>query len=184
MPRFIPLFVLILLVSMVLSSMAGPKEEMVPVQIKRVLLVNDSPAVLLVDQEEKSFLLVFIDFFMANSIRMGMQAPQLERPMTHDLMGIFIRQLGASIQRIEIYELKNNTYYALINLEVNGKVQQIDARPSDALALAVRNQTPIFARKNLLQNFDKRPKEQLENQTPTPEDPIDQVRPKKKKART
>jgi bifunctional DNase/RNase len=131
---------------------AGAEEgnSLVPVQIKRILLVNESPAVLLVDKPEDKFLLVFIDFFMANAIRMGMEQPVIERPLTHDLIGIFLHHLGAKVTKIVITELKNNTYYALITLDVNGRAQEIDARPSDALAIAVRHKTPIFASSELL----------------------------------
>ena len=172
--RHFPVSLLLLflfLVSFAFSALAKP--EQVSMRIKRVMLVNDAPAVLLVDSSEDSFLLVFIDFFMANSIRMGMEPPSLERPMTHDLMGIFLRQLGASLKRIDITELKNNTYYALITLEIKGKSNQIDARPSDALALAVRNKTPVFVHRKLIQRFDrdseKKPKRD-KNQEPTRKD--------------
>jgi len=141
----------------------------VPVQIKRVLLVEDAPAVLLVNKNEDRFLLVFIDFFMANAIRLGMERPTLERPLTHDLIGIFLNRLGAKIKRIDITELKNSTYYALIHLEVNGKTEQIDARPSDALALAVRNRIPVFANPDLLREVNGR-KENREESVPPVKD--------------
>lgn len=122
----------------------------VPMQIKRLLLVNDVPAVLLMDQPEQRYLLVFIDYFMANAIQMGMDQPALERPLTHDLMGILLRRAGVRLTRILITGVKDNTYYALITIQVNGKSEDVDARPSDALALAVRNQTPVFAAPGLL----------------------------------
>lgn len=141
----------------------------VPVQIKRILLINESPAVLLVDEPERKFLLVFIDFFMANAIRMGMEAPVLSRPLTHDLIGIFLQQLGAKVTKIVISDLKDNTYYALITLEVNGETRQIDARPSDALAIAVRHKTPIFAAPNLLREVSKQSETPPEDGPPRPE---------------
>jgi hypothetical protein len=122
----------------------------VPMQIKRLLLVNDIPAVLLMDQPEQRYLLVFIDYFMANAIQMGMDQPALDRPLTHDLMGILLRRAGVKLTRIAITGMKDNTYYALITIQVNGKTEDVDARPSDALALAVRNQTPVFAAPGLL----------------------------------
>jgi len=125
----------------------------VPMRIKRILVIDQSPAVLLVDESQQNYLLMFIDFFMANAIRMGMEAPALSRPLTHDLIGIFLRQLGAKVTRISITELKNNTYYALITIEVNGRLRDIDARPSDALAIAVRLKSPIFAAPALLKSM-------------------------------
>ncbi len=132
---------------------AGQENGLVPVQIKRILLIGESPAVLLVDEAEKRFMLIFIDFFMANAIRMGMRKETLERPLTHDLIGIFLRHLGAKVTKITITELKNNTYYALITLEVNAAAREIDARPSDALAIAVRMKIPIFAAPDLLKTL-------------------------------
>ncbi|MEE8396621.1 MAG: bifunctional nuclease family protein [bacterium] len=146
----------------------GAEAPRVPVQIKRVLLINDSPAVLLVDPEEKSFLLVFIDFFMANAIQMGMEPPELERPLTHDLITIFLQTLGAKVTRIDITELKNNTYYALITLQVNGRSRQIDSRPSDALAIAVRQKTPIFVNGGLMKILKNAPQKELPGETPHP----------------
>ncbi|MCZ6534348.1 MAG: bifunctional nuclease family protein [SAR324 cluster bacterium] len=141
----------------------------VPVQIKRILIINDSPAVLLMDGPEQHFLLVFIDFFMANAIRMGMEAPVLSRPLTHDLIGIFLRQLDAKIAKVVINDLKDNTYYAQISLEVNGRTSIIDARPSDALAIAVRHKIPVFAAPNLLRDISSIKEQPREGDTPLPE---------------
>jgi hypothetical protein len=134
-----------------------PDSAGVPVQIKRLLLVNDMPAVLLMDQAEQRYLLVFIDFFMAGAIQAGIDEPALERPLTHDLMGILLRRAGATLTRVRITGLKDNTYYALITIQVNGQSQDVDARPSDALALAVRNKTPVFAAAELLRRAPEGP---------------------------
>ena len=148
------LAILFLAVVLVFPGAEGPGgAASVPVQIKRVLLVNGSPAVLLVDITEQNYLLVYIDFFMANAIQMGMDEPQLPRPLTHDLIGIFLQQLGAKVTKIAITELRENTYYALITIDVNGRKVDIDARPSDALAIAVRLQAPIFAAPGLLKSL-------------------------------
>jgi bifunctional DNase/RNase len=160
-------------------ALAGGEEDgpWVPLKINQVLLINESPAVLLIDEPEERYLLMFVDFFMANSIRMGMQGPQLDRPLTHDLIGILLRRLGARLTRITITELKDNTYYALISMQVNGEAAEFDARPSDALAIAVRNRTPIFSAPSLL-----KPLEKGEGETPRriPELPGQPERPKGK----
>ena len=151
----------------------------VPMQIKRILVIDESPAVLLVDELQQNYLLVFIDFFMANAIRMGMEQPVLSRPLTHDLIGIFLQQLGAKVTRISITELKDNTYYALITIEVNGRLRDIDARPSDALAIAVRLKSPIFAAPALLKSMTAPESEAV------PDDPDRPARePAKKRAST
>ena len=129
--------------------------QWVTIQVKEVLLVNNSPAVLLVEESGDRYLLMFVDYFMARSIRMGLDGPQLERPLTHDLIGIFLRRLGARVTKVTITELKNNTYYALISMQVNGEVTEFDARPSDALAIAVRNQAPIYVSWGLLKPMEE-----------------------------
>ena len=129
------------------------------VQVKQVVLMNDAPAVLLVDADEGHYLLMYIDFFMANAIQMGVEGPSLERPLTHDLMAIFLRHLGARVIRITIPELRDNTYYAVISIQVNGKVTEFDARPSDALALAVRSGAPVWAASALLKPMRPPPTE-------------------------
>ena len=146
-----------LLCLLVLPGAVYSEEESTPwvaLRVKQLVMVNNAPAVLLVDEPEERYLLMFISFFMANAIRMGMDGPQLERPLTHDLIGILLRRLGAKVTKIKITELKDNTYYALISVQVNGEVAEFDARPSDALAIAVRNGAPIFADHTLLKPVD------------------------------
>lgn len=148
------LAILLLAGILVLPGAEGPQgTAAVPVQIKRVLLIGDSPAVLLMDEPGQRYLLVFIDFFMANAIRMGMEGPRHPRPLTHDLIGILLQRLGAKVSKIAITELRENTYYALITLDVNGRKVEIDARPSDALAIAVRLKSPVFASPALLKSL-------------------------------
>ncbi len=153
------LLCLLLLSGTALAGEAGtaagpsvPAASLVLLRVKQVVLVNDAPAVLLVDAPEHRYLLIFIDFFMASAIRMGLDGPQLDRPLTHDLIGILLRRLGAKVTRVTITGLKDNTYYALLSVQVNarGEVADFDTRPSDALAIAVRNDTPILAEARLL----------------------------------
>jgi len=138
------------------AAAAAAEPDVVPVHVKRILLVNQSPAVLLVDEPEERFLLVFIDFFMADAIQMGLRGRTLDRPLTHDLIGIFLRQLQARVTRVTITALKKNTYYAMISLHAQGRATDIDARPSDALAIAVRSDAPIYAASALLEPYDGR----------------------------
>lgn len=181
MKRWLPILLFALTLPL-LSVAAEPdgEEAVVPVQIKRLLLINNAPAVLLVDKPEERFLLVFIDFFMANAIRMGMDQSPLERPLTHDLIGILMSRLGARVTKITITHLKRNTYYALLTLEANGDSQEIDARPSDALAIAVRKNVPIFAAPHLLKPVSE---EEASKRLEEKADPLP-IPPKKGKART
>jgi len=153
--RGIPRLSLLLLLSLLLAGIpapnpAAPSDKLIPVQVDKLLLVNEQPAVVLANEQEHQYLLVFIDHFMAQSIQLGMMELSIERPMTHDLIGILLRRLGAEVTRVTITELRDSTYFALITLRSNGSIQEIDARPSDALAIAVRLKAPVFAARSLM----------------------------------
>ncbi len=106
---------------------------------------NLSPLVLLRDQEEMNFLPIWIGVFEAAAIAMELQGVQPPRPMTHDLLKNSIENLGGKLRRVLINDIKDGTFYALIEIEAkDGKVINLDARPSDAIALAVRGRAPIF----------------------------------------
>lgn len=106
---------------------------------------NLSPIVLLRDQEEMNFLPIWIGVFEAAAIAMELQGVQPPRPMTHDLLRNTIGNLGGKIKRAIINDIKDGTFYALVEIETkDGKIMNLDARPSDAIALAVRSHTPIF----------------------------------------
>ena len=106
---------------------------------------NLSPLVLLRDAEELNFLPIWIGVFEAASIAMELQNVQPPRPMTHDLLKNTIEALGGKLRRIIINDIKDGTFYALIEAETKeGKVINLDSRPSDAIALAVRAHAPVF----------------------------------------
>ncbi|HUI25374.1 MAG TPA: bifunctional nuclease family protein, partial [Candidatus Kryptonia bacterium] len=73
------------------------------------------------------------------------------RPMTHDLLRTVIGELGAEVERVEITDLKDNTYFAVIHLRINGDARVIDSRPSDAISLALRTKSPIYVAKRVLE---------------------------------
>lgn len=129
---------------------SGLSEGAVALHVKQVLLIEEHPAVLLLDAAEERYLLIYVDLFMANAIRMGMLDEHFKRPLTHDLIGTLLDRLGARVSGVTITDLRESTYYALISLQVNGRAEQVDSRPSDALALAVRADAPIFAPADLL----------------------------------
>lgn len=154
--RVIAALAAVLLLSPLGSAAGEAPPTWVPIQIKRLVIVDDAPAVLLMDEAESRYLLVFVDAFMAGAIQAGIQAPVLERPLTHDLMGIFLRRFHAKLDKVTVTKVKDSIYYAFITLTVNGKVEDIDARPSDAFALAVREKAPIFAAPALLRSVEAR----------------------------
>lgn len=106
---------------------------------------NLSPLVLLRDQEELNFLPIWIGVFEAAAIAMELQGVQPPRPMTHDLLRDAVENLGGKIQKVIISDVKDGTFFAVIEIDnKEGKVISLDARPSDAIALAVRCRAPIF----------------------------------------
>jgi hypothetical protein len=105
---------------------------------------NLSPLVLLRDPEELNFLPIWIGIFEAAAIAMELQNVKPPRPMTHDLIISAISQLGGTIKRVVISDVKEGTFYAIIEVEKEGKVLKLDARPSDAIAIAVRSHCPVL----------------------------------------
>ena len=108
-------------------------------------MVGKQPIVLLKTMNGNKFLPIWIGHAEAAAILMKLQGAESPRPMTHDLLNDVVGELNAQITRITVTELKENTFYALITLRAPQAEIEIDSRPSDALALAVRTNAPIFA---------------------------------------
>ena len=111
---------------------------------------NNSPIVLLSDVNNKSFLPIWIGVLEASSIAAALEDLKLDRPMTHDLLCSIISSLGARIVKVEIVDLRQNIYFANIVIENSGVVRSIDARPSDAIALALRTGSRIFVSSHVI----------------------------------
>jgi uncharacterized protein len=114
-------------------------------------MVGKQPIVLLKTIDGNKFLPIWIGHPEAAAILMKLQGATTPRPMTHDLIGEMINELDAQCTRVSVTELKDNTFYASITLRVNGQEVEIDSRPSDALAVAVRTSAPIFAAEEVIQ---------------------------------
>ena len=113
-------------------------------------MVGKQPIVLLKTRDGNKFLPIWIGHPEAAAILMKLQGANTPRPMTHDLMDDMLSELDVSCSRVAVTELKENTFYASITLAVNGREIEIDSRPSDALALAVRAGAPIFAAEDVI----------------------------------
>ena len=111
----------------------------------RVSLMNYQRVVILKEKAADRYLPIWIGPAEADAIAVKLQEVNVPRPLTHDLLRSVIDALGASIDSIIVSDLKNDTFYAKIILNVDGKQMEVDSRPSDALALAVRVGVPIFA---------------------------------------
>jgi uncharacterized protein len=114
--------------------------------------ITNMPIIILRDQEGQRILPIWVGVFEANAIALQIENVQTPRPMTHDLLKNIIDDLSAQVERIVVTELKENTFYALIHLRKNGHSIEVDARPSDAIALALRTRSPIFVEEAVIQN--------------------------------
>jgi uncharacterized protein len=108
-------------------------------------LVGKQPIVLLKTADGNKFLPIWIGHPEAAAILMKLQSQSVPRPMTHDLLSDMLEQLGAQVVRITVTELRENTFYAQITVTQDGTEIEVDSRPSDAIALAIRAEAPIFA---------------------------------------
>jgi uncharacterized protein len=107
-------------------------------------MVGKQPIVLLRTLDGNRFLPIWIGHPEAAAILMKLQGTPTARPMTHDLVTSMLSELNATVTKVVVTELRENTFHAQITLQVNGSEIEIDSRPSDALALAVRTEAPIF----------------------------------------
>ncbi|MBI2209527.1 MAG: bifunctional nuclease family protein [Deltaproteobacteria bacterium] len=113
--------------------------------------VTKTPIVILKDMDNKLNLPIWIGLLEATAMATELEGIKMARPMTHDLLRNLLTELGGSVKSIEITELKENTYYALIYLNIGGRDVTIDSRPSDAIALALRTKSPIYVAKAVLE---------------------------------
>ena len=116
---------------------------------------TNTPIVLLKDLEEKEVVPIWIGFFEASAIATQLEKVQLSRPMTHDLMKNLLDNLGIMVIKIEVSDLRENTFYAIIHLDMDGKHFAIDARPSDAIALALRTNASIYVHEEVIEKSRK-----------------------------
>lgn len=113
--------------------------------------VTKTPIVILKDMDNKLNLPIWIGLLEATAMATELEGIKMARPMTHDLLNSILTEMGGSVKSIEITELKENTYYALIYLSIAGRELAIDSRPSDAIALALRTKSPIYVAKAVLE---------------------------------
>ena len=114
--------------------------------------ITNTPIVILRDKDGQKVLPIWVGVFEANAIALQIENVSTPRPMTHDLLRNVIHDLKAEILKIVVSDLKENTFYALIHLEVNGEPLAVDARPSDAIALALRARAPIYVEDRVIDN--------------------------------
>jgi hypothetical protein len=114
--------------------------------------ITNTPIVILRDKEGQKVLPIWVGIFEANAIALQIENVSTPRPMTHDLLRNVIEDLNGSVQKVVVCDLQDNTFYALIYVRLNGETVAIDARPSDAIALALRTRAPIFVEEKVIDN--------------------------------
>ncbi len=142
----------------------------------RVSLMNYQRVVILKEKMADRYLPIWIGPAEADAIAVKLQGVSVPRPLTHDLLRSMVDTLGATVNSIIVSDLKNDTFFAKIILNVDGKQLEVDSRPSDALALAVRAEVPIFVDDGVLDKagilLDKETGKPLGDETATPQNEI------------
>jgi len=113
--------------------------------------VTKTPIVILRDPDNKLNLPIWIGLLEATAMATELEGIKMARPMTHDLLRGILGEVGAVVEWVEVTELKDNTYFALIYIRVGGRQLAIDSRPSDAISLALRTKSPIYVAKKVLE---------------------------------
>ncbi len=112
---------------------------------------TNAPIMILRDMEDKKTLPIWIGILEASAIASELEKLKFSRPMTHDLIRNILDEVEVRVRRVEVTDLKDNVYYATIHLEKGETVYRIDARPSDAIAIALRTGSPIFVENSILE---------------------------------
>ncbi|HEX2294617.1 MAG TPA: bifunctional nuclease family protein [Actinomycetota bacterium] len=143
----------------------------------RVELPSNQPIVLLKEAGGDRYLPIWIGAVEATAIAFALQGIQTPRPMTHDLMRDLLRDAGVAVERIVINELVDQTFFALIRMASNGEAKEVSSRPSDAIALAVRINAPIYAAEEVLEQAGIELKDDEETEVEKFREFLDQVSP-------
>jgi bifunctional DNase/RNase len=114
--------------------------------------ITNMPIVILKDKLGERVLSIWVGIFEANAIALQIENVSTPRPMTHDLLRNIIGDLDGSVDRVVVSDLKDNTFFAIIHLTVRGERVAVDARPSDAIALALRTRSPILVEESVIEN--------------------------------
>jgi hypothetical protein len=140
--------------------------EMIEVLIDsiRVSLMSQQRIVILREKDAERYLPIWIGVYEAEAITIALQEVEVARPLTHDLLRNIFNQLNARILRVEVVALKDDTYYGNIVAEANDSVLNIDSRPSDALAIAVRAHVPILVARSVMDSAGIIPEEDLKEE--------------------
>jgi bifunctional DNase/RNase len=139
----------------------------------RISLVSQHRIVMLKDVESERQLAIWIGPCEAEAITIELQNTEVARPLTHDLLKNAIDSLGGTISHILISDLRNQVFYATLFVDVNGEVKEIDCRPSDSIALAVRAEVPIFVEEHVMEEAGILPEPDVQEEVEEEEESLD-----------
>jgi bifunctional DNase/RNase len=133
----------------------------------RVSLTNQQRIVVLREVNAERYLSIYIGPYEAEAITIALQEIEVARPQTHDLLKNIINSLNARLVRVEVVALREDVYFGNLVVESNGRILNIDSRPSDALALAVRGHVPVFVSREVMESAGIVPEQDLADEPPS-----------------
>ncbi len=136
----------------------------------RASLLSQHRVVVLKEEGEERYLAIWIGPYEADAITIRLQGVEIARPLTHDLLQQSIDRLGAKVSHVLVNDLHDDTFYARVVMDRNGERIELDSRPSDAIALAVRTQSPIFVSESVMERAGVVPDEEIDLDGITPEE--------------
>lgn len=142
--------------------------DMVEVQIDsiRVSLMSQQRIVILRERSTERYLPIWIGIYEAEAITIALQEVAVARPLTHDLIKNILKEFHARVIRVEVVSMREDTYFGNIVVEINGQILNIDSRPSDALAIAVRTHVPIFVARSVMNSVGIVPETDIQEEIP------------------
>jgi len=148
---------LAILLLVALALFAVSKETQPPfikmeVKAVRMDVLGQNPVVILADKEEQKALPIWIGLLEASAIERELKSVTTSRPMTHDLLHSILEQVHANVKEVKIVELKDHTYYAKLFITLNKEIIELDARPSDAIILALKSKAPVYVAAKIVEN--------------------------------
>lgn len=147
----------------------------------RVSLTNQQRLVVLKDINDDRYLPIWIGQYEAEALTLELQNTETARPLTHDLLKLTIEQMGGKLVHILVNDVRKEIYYARLVIDIDGRMIEVDARPSDAINLAIRAKAPIFVAEAVMERSSQRPAEDIDLDNPDTDDfgdfdlPVDEV---------
>jgi bifunctional DNase/RNase len=136
----------------------------------RASLLSQHRVVVLKEEGMDRYLAIWIGPYEADAITIKLQGVEIARPLTHDLLQQSIDRLGGKVSHVLVNDLQDDTFYARVVMDQNGERVELDSRPSDAIALAVRTQSPIFVSESVMEQAGVMPEEEIDLESISPEE--------------